>query len=301
MINRSEKNKEIAGYLDFQETKEKATKVTFIILKILLIIFILLFSLFLYMRYIATTNLITKEYRVIDSALPDNFNGLKIVHISDLYYKSSTTKEKLTTLVKQINKIKPDIIVFTGDLVDTNTLLTDEDKEDLISAFNNMHAKVDKYTITGDKDSEDFNYIISNTDFVLLENDYELIYAFDLTPILITGISNKSDIQKSFSYYESENNNKFVFNIVIMHKPDLIEEIIQYNPNIVLAGHSLNGSIKLPFIGGILKPSGAKSYYDEYYTINNTKLYISGGIGTNNNKLRLFNRPSFNFYRLNNK
>jgi predicted MPP superfamily phosphohydrolase len=54
----------------------------------------------------------------------------------------------------------------------------------------------------------------------------------------------------------------------------------------------------LPFIGGVLRPKGAKIFYDEYYSLENTKLYISSGIGTNKFKFRFNNRPSFNLYRL---
>ena len=40
-----------------------------------------------------------------------------------------------------------------------------------------------------------------------------------------------------------------------------------------------------------------KKYYDPYYKIDNTDLYISGGIGVSNFNFRLFNRPSYNLYR----
>ena len=69
----------------------------------------------------------------------------------------------------------------------------------------------------------------------------------------------------------------------------------------MLAGHSLNGQIKLPFIGGIIKDKYGKKYYNEYYKLNNTDLYVSGGIGANKYKFRFNNKPSFNLYRLRNK
>ena len=68
-----------------------------------------------------------------------------------------------------------------------------------------------------------------------------------------------------------------------------------------MAGHSHNGQVRLPFIGAIVKNQGAKKYYNEYYKIKNTDLYISGGIGTSTLPFRLFNRPNINFYRLRSK
>ena len=48
----------------------------------------------------------------------------------------------------------------------------------------------------------------------------------------------------------------------------------------------------------LIKPDGAKKYYDEYYKVGNTDLYISSGLGTSELDFRFFNRPSFNFYQL---
>ena len=52
------------------------------------------------------------------------------------------------------------------------------------------------------------------------------------------------------------------------------------------------GSLILHFL------DGSKKYFDDYYKVKNTDIYISGGIGTNEIPLRLFNRPSINLYRL---
>ena len=68
--------------------------------------------------------------------------------------------------------------------------------------------------------------------------------------------------------------------------------------NIVLAGHSHAGQVRLPFIGVLYTPKYARKYYEPYYKLDNTELYISNGLGTSEIPIRLFNRPSYNFYRL---
>ncbi len=71
------------------------------------------------------------------------------------------------------------------------------------------------------------------------------------------------------------------------------------NINLVLAGHSHNGQINIPYIKKLFLPEGSKKYYNNYYKVNNTNLYISSGLGESKINFRLFNKPSINFYRIN--
>ena len=72
----------------------------------------------------------------------------------------------------------------------------------------------------------------------------------------------------------------------------------KYTTDLFLAGHSHNNSINIPFLKSPYKIDGALTYNEEYYEIDNSKLYVSGGIGTNGYGIRLFCHPSFNFFRL---
>ena len=92
-----------------------------------------------------------------------------------------------------------------------------------------------------------------------------------------------------------------LYKIILVHEPDMIDKILDKYPNtgLILAGHSMNGSVNIPGIKNVLLPEGALEYYKPYYEVNNTKIYISNGIGVNNINFRLFNSPSFNLYRFN--
>ena len=99
-------------------------------------------------------------------------------------------------------------------------------------------------------------------------------------------------------YKKSEDIN---YKIILVHEPDYIDTITSKynNTNLVLAGHSHNGQINIPYIKKLLLPEGSKKYYNNYYKVNNTNLYISSGLGESNINFRLFNKPSINFYRIN--
>ena len=68
--------------------------------KIVLIFSCIFILITLYSRYIGTNGLIVKEYPIVDSKIPSNFYGLKIVQISDIHYKMTTTKNKLEDIIK---------------------------------------------------------------------------------------------------------------------------------------------------------------------------------------------------------
>mgnify|MGYP001270067675 FL=1 len=287
------------------EEKKKHPIIKFIIIFILIIAAILLYS-----RFIATKGLVTKEYKITSSSIQDNFHGFKIVHISDVHYGRTTDKKDLNNMVKEINLLKPDIVVLTGDLIDRDTKLDDALKGEISEALSSINANVGKYAISGNHDSNfsEWESIINDSGFKNLNDTYELIYNDGYTPILLAGLSsnlnNQVDITERYNKileYSNNENIKELYKILLIHEPDYINNIDYSNFNLILAGHSHNGQVRLPFIGGIILPNGAKKYYKEHYKINNTDLYISSGIGTSGISFRLFNKPSINFYRLTNK
>lgn len=262
--------------------------------KIIFIIIFLILITFVSARFVGTKGLIITEEKIIDN-IPKSFYGLKIVHFSDLHYGMSVNEDVLSNLVNNINKTKPDIVVFTGDLIDRDTTYTEEIKNIIIKYLSKIKSIYGNYYVNGNHDlvNNSFDLLMTSSNFKSLNNTSDIIYSSELDTIYIGGMSVKNyDITylKELEDYD--------YKIFIMHYPDYMDKISQYNFDLVLSGHSHNGQVRLPFIGALVKPDNAKKYYEEYYKINNTNLYISGGIGNSKVNLRLFNMPSFNLYRI---
>ena len=274
--------------------------------KILFLLIILISTICIYSRYLGTKGLITKEYGIVDSKLPKNFYGLKIVQLSDIHYKVTTDKEDLEKLVSEINLLKPDIVILTGDLFDNNIKYSKKDFKDIKNILKDIDYNISKYAIKGEDDLNIKNWeeIINDSNFTNLNDNYEFIYNEGIEPILLVGISSNyknNNIEKTLDSIYKQINTEYKYSILVLHEPDIIENIDYSKFNLIFAGHSHNGQVVLPFIGGIIKDKYSKNYIDEYYDLKNTKLYISSGIGTSKYKFRLLNRPSINFYRLRNK
>lgn len=277
------------------------------LIKIILIFILFLVIVILYSRFIATKGLVVKEYKITNENFTESFYGLKIVHLSDLHYLETTNKKDLEKIVEEINLLKPDIVFITGDLYSRE--LSKEQQNDLQKNLANINSNIGKYAIKGNHDNdENWNKIISNTGFIDLNNSYDLIYNNNYSSIFIAGINTEDDINESMkeinnylNQNKETNKDNIIYKILLLHKPDTILNFDYSEYNLILSGHSHNGQVRLPFIGAIYTPDGAEEYFDEYYELGNTKLFISSGIGTSKLNLRLFNRPSFNFYRLSNK
>lgn len=273
--------------------------------KITLLIILLICSFFLYSRYIGTKGLSVKEYAIIDSKLPSNFYGFKIVQISDIHYKVTTTKQDLKKIVNEINLLKPDIVILSGDLFDDTIRYSENDFKDLINILNSINYNIGKYAIKGEDDLniDKWESIINDSEFTNLNDTYEFIYNNGTTPILLVGIGSnykENHIKETIDDIYTNINKEYIFSMLVLHEPDFIDSIDYSKFNLILAGHSHNGQIVLPFIGGIIKDKYGKNYYDNYYDLGNAKMYISSGIGTSKYKFRFFNKPSINLYRLRN-
>ena len=134
-----------------------------------------------------------------------------------------------------------------------------------------------------------------------------LIFKETNTPILLVGLNNQTkdenSLQNAYSYFTQEIHNPDIFSITLTHEPDTVDLIDPTKTQLILAGHSHNGSVRIPFINkSIFNKEGAKKYNQDYYKVNNNDLYISSGLGTNNYVgFRLFCRPTISLYRISNK
>lgn len=270
------------------------------ILKIFIIFITLIILLFLYSRFIGTIGLITKEYTIKDNNISDDFDGIKIVHFSDIHYKRIITKDRIDKIIDEINLINPDIVIFTGDLIDQDSDITENDISYLKEVLSKINAKYGKYSVIGNHDYsidiEVLRSIYKESNFNLLENSYDIIYGKNNNKLYIGGISTGAF---SDTVLNKMNYNEESYKIIILHEPDYTDEIISLNPNLILGGHSHNGQVNIPYLKKYFVPTGSKKYYNEHYLVNNTNLYISSGIGVSRYNFRLFNHPSINFYRLN--
>ena len=279
--------------------------------KIIVLTFIsivLLFAItYTYAYFIGTSGLKTKEYRIKKKTFIEEYNGFKIAHISDLHYGNHMPDEKVEKLVNEVNSLNPDLIFITGDLVDDK--ISKKQHKKLVSILKKLKAKINIYTVNGNHDTyyKKYDTLISDMGFANIKDSYDKIYLDEKNFIFLAGLSdsifNPKSTKDRFIDINNEINNddemkNCILKLLLIHEPDYIEQIEYSKFDVIFSGHSHNGQVRLPIIGSLYEPIGAKKYFDEYYELDGTKLYISSGVGLSWLPIRLFNKPSFNFYRI---
>lgn len=277
--------------------------------RVFLLFLIIFIIIFLYGMLIAAKKFKVNEYKIESKYITQEYNGLKIVHISDIHYGTTIKEKHLNKIISNINELKPDLVFFTGDLIDYK--LNAKQHKEIVEAFNKLEARLGKYAISGNHDYyyKKWNELIEEMGFYNLNDTYVEVYDNSNDAIFLAGISDNLHSTKNiedksetiFEYLNSVEAKNNIYNILLIHEPDYIEKIDYSKFNLILSGHSHNGQVRLPLIGPLYTPIGSKKYIDEYYQLKNTKLYISNGLGTTLLPIRLFNDPSFNFYRITKK
>ena len=243
---------------------------------------------------------ITKEI-ITSPKIPTPFNHFKIVQFSDTHLGFQYSFSQLEKLVKKINEQQPDLIVFTGDLIDEPQ--TFQSSQQLIEILQQLQANVGRFWIYGNHDhggygTEMVNDIMTQANFQLLKNSHESIKV-ENEAITLVGVDDlilgSPDLDSALS-----NSNEDQFTILLAHEPDYASVAVDHFVDVQLSGHSHGGQVRFPFIGHLYTPIYAEKYVQGKYELNNGEflLYVNRGIGTTRLPFRFLCKPELHVFTL---
>ena len=137
-MTREELNEEIQKEIKLEQKAERRKKIIKNTLKGIVLFVIISIVFYSYTTYISTVKVEVREYRLINNKIPTSFAGTKIIQLSDLHFGSTMFLDNVKTIRKLSNDRKPDIIVFTGDLISKNYDLSSKEQEELIKEYYNL-------------------------------------------------------------------------------------------------------------------------------------------------------------------
>lgn len=230
--------------------------------------------------------------------LPVAFKGLKIIHISDIHSGSFTDKNAVIKGVELILAQKPDLVLFTGDLVNDRS----SEMEQYMDVFSRITAPMGVYSTLGNHDYGDYvqwpskeakqenlenlKKVHTQLGWRLLMNEHVALKKDD-DSIALLGIENWSNMGNFPKYGKMQEaypgSEKYSFKILMSHDPSHwnAEVKIKYpDIDLMLSGHThgMQFGVENPY----LKWSPVQWVYKEWaglYETDRQKLYVNRGYG----------------------
>ena len=238
-------------------------------------------------------------YNISSNELPKEFDGFRIAQVSDLHNaEMGKDNQKLISMLKDA---EPDIIVITGDMIDSRNT-----NVDIALAFAEKAMQIAPcYYVTGNHESRVNEYDalkegLNRLGVTVLEDaKTELVVSGE--KITIIGVddpnfkmdyllNDESAIKSKLNELMSEDDG---YTILLSHRPELFEAYVDSDVDVVFSGHAHGGQFRIPFIGGVVAPNqGLFPQYDSgIYTKENTNMIVSRGVGNSIVPFRINNRP----------
>jgi predicted MPP superfamily phosphohydrolase len=238
--------------------------------------------------------------------LPTAFHGYRIVQISDIHLDEYTEPFFLEHIVNKVNTLAPDLVLLTGDFI-THGALT------FIVGVHALHRCAEiittltaplRYAILGNHDVS-FNgpavvHALTTHGTPVLVNQY-LPIERNGARLWLCGVDDPGTSSPDLNLAVPVKPDGPV--LLMAHEPDYADDVVAHprGPlvDLMLAGHSHGGQVRLPFLGPLILPPMGKKYPEGHYRFNQMQLYVNRGLGTVGLPFRLNCPPEITVITLN--
>lgn len=211
--------------------------------------------------------------------LPPEFDGFKIVQLSDLHIGLWIRPKHVRSIVKQVNALDPDVVLMTGDFVS----ITSRYIEPSIKELSGLRTRNGVFAVLGNHDywtdAARVTDTLQKSGVDVLFDESRRIEAGD-KHIRLLGFDDawegNPDYQKPFEGIQDRD-----VCLAMAHNPDAILSLHGKPVNLLISGHTHGGLINLPYIGPVFCIGKLpRKYSSGMFTFGDTRLYVSRGIGS---------------------
>jgi predicted MPP superfamily phosphohydrolase len=227
--------------------------------------------------------------------LPEAFRGLTIAQLSDFHYAQFTEPYFVKQVIERVNRLKPDMVVFTGDYI-TNGFWHSRQMVRFIGECAEILGRVQcpvRYAVLGNHDCavkfychamtdalEAHNIPVLDNRSVPLERDGARLWLAGVGDALLNNVRLDQAIPQASGEPV----------ILLAHEPDILPVVARHNVDLMLSGHTHGGQVRFPFLPPMFLPTLGQKYIEGLHRLGPTQLYVNRGIGTVNLPFR-FNCP----------
>jgi uncharacterized protein len=231
--------------------------------------------------------------------LPSAFRGIRVLQFSDIHFGFHYGLPELRKLVERIMSFEPDLICFTGDLVDRGLR---EDAQVIADVLSTISAPLGCFAVLGNHDyyrnGDEVGGILKKGGFRCLRNEAVAIVKGG-QQIVVAGVEDMAKGRPSIRRaMQGTSDEQFI--ILLSHCPDYATAALGHAVDLQLSGHSHGGQVRIPGIGALVTPPFGRMYPDGLYQLGGGKmtLYTNRGIGVSQLPLRFMCRPELTIFTL---
>jgi predicted MPP superfamily phosphohydrolase len=249
-------------------------------------------GLWLYARYVEPRWVEITRLTIALPGLPEQFDGYRIVHISDIQAGKWLHASRLEEAVRLVNREEPDLIAITGDFV---TYTYPEAPERIVPTLRHLRARDGVAAVLGNHDywglgPDLIRHIIAEAGMIDLNNDAHSIER-DGAALRLAGLDSAREsmarLDETLRKLPKEGTA-----ILLAHEPDVADLAASTGRfSLQLSGHSHGGQVVAPFIGPPLLPPMGRKYYAGLKNAQGMKVYTNRGLGVVGLPVRFLCRP----------
>ena len=240
------------------------------------VILIFISAIFIYARFIEPNIIIVKNHSIdIEKTAGKN---IKIAVFSDAHIGIFRNEKILKRVVEKINLIHPNLVLIPGDFV---YKINKNNIESALAPLSGLKAPA--FAVTGNHDtgspgidvSEEIKIVLEKYNIKFIDNNISEI-KINGQQIEIIGLSDIWGGKTNFDLLNKISDKKLT--IVLTHNPDSIYQFPKTNIDLVVAGHTHGGQIRLPFVYKYAIPS-EYGFDKGFYYLRGMNIFVSPGLG----------------------
>lgn len=240
--------------------------------------------------------------------LPPAFHNLRIAQLSDIHFNTFVPGSHIARAVELTNEQKPDLVLLTGDYVTAGfngeeRTARAEQAWPCGDLLRRLEARLGCFAVLGNHDCVTNAQIVTEAlsasgRIAVLRNQSTAIEK-DGARLWIAGVD---DVTMLLARPEEALRGvpRKECTIGAVHEPDYADEMVKYPVDFQLSGHSHGGQIRLPGVGALYLPYGARKYPSGHYRLGGLQLYTNRGIGVIGVPLRFLCLPEITLFTLKN-
>ena len=231
--------------------------------------------------------------------LPQAFDNYKIAQVSDIHCDRVGHSD--LSFIKKIKDFNPDIIVITGDVLDSYN----NDMDIAYNILSQLAIIAPCYFVSGNhelrlpKEYEQLINRMKKLNITYMHNS-NLLITKNNESINLVGVEdynffkNEDNLNHRANFIETlkELYSPDHFNILLSHRPEKFPIYADIKYDLIFSGHAHGGQWRIPFVGGIFSPS--QGFFPKYtngnYVLKDSTLIVSQGLGNSSFPIRINNR-----------